>query len=62
MKQLYERLSKTHDALQTLGEAEMLREFVMTTIKKLPHVKPDLVRTDDDWEKYTMTDLLDNLP
>ena len=51
VKEFYESLSKNHDALQTLGEAEMLRGFVMTTIKKLPHVKADLVTTDDDWEK-----------
>ena len=57
----YERLSKNHDAPQTLGEAEMLRGLVMTTIKKLLHVEPDIVRTGDDWEKWTMTDLLDNL-
>jgi len=25
----------------------MLRGFVMTTLKKLPQVKPDLVRVDD---------------
>ena len=60
VKEFYESLSKNHDALQTLGEAEMLRGFVVTTIKKLPHVKPDLVRTDDDWEKWSMTDLIDN--
>jgi len=39
----------------------MLRGFFVTTMKKLPHVKPDLVRTDDDWEKWSMTDLIDNL-
>ena len=61
VKEFYERLNKNHDAIQTLGEAEMLRGFVMTIIKKLPHAKPDLVRTDDDWEKRTMTDMLDNL-
>ena len=61
VKEFYERLNKNHDALQTPGEAEMLKGFVMTIIKKLPHIKPDLVRTDEDWEKSTMTDMLDNL-
>lgn len=32
----------------------MLRGFVMSTINKLPHVKPDLVRTDDNWEDWDM--------
>ena len=39
----------------------MLRGFGMTIIKKLPQAKPDLARTDNDWEKWTMTDMLDNL-
>ena len=46
----YEKASKSFDALLTLGEAEMLRGFVMMTLNKLPHVKPDLVHTDDNWE------------
>ena len=37
------------DALHTLEEADMLKGFVMTTLKKLPQVKPDLVRVDDKW-------------
>ena len=41
----YESLIKNYDALQTLGEHEKLDGFVMCTINKLPHVKPDLVRS-----------------
>ena len=36
VREFYEVLSKNYDALQTLGEADMLRGFVMTTLKKLP--------------------------
>ena len=36
----------------------MLKGFVLTTLNKLPQVKPDLVRTDDDWEDWGMEDLL----
>lgn len=53
--------SKTHDALLTLGEANMLRGFVMTTLNKVPHVKPDLVRTDDNWEDWGMEAFIDAL-
>ena len=38
VKDFYESLSKNSDALQTLGEENMLRGFVMTTLKKLPQV------------------------
>ena len=44
----YEKLSKSFDALQTLGKGDTLTGLVMTTINKLPHVKPDAVRTDDE--------------
>jgi len=47
----YERLSKNYDALPTRGEEDMLRGFVMTTLKKLAQVKPDLVRVDDNWKQ-----------
>ena len=35
----------------------------MCTLNKLPQVKPDLVRTDDDWEEETMEhgNLIDNI-
>ena len=61
VKDFYERLSKKFDALQTLWEEDMLRGLVMTTLKKLPQVKPDLVRVDDNWEEWDMTDLIENL-
>ena len=51
VREFYEVLSKNYDALQTLGEADMLRGFVMMTLKKLPQVEPDLVRVDDHWEE-----------
>ncbi|RMX39198.1 hypothetical protein pdam_00013549 [Pocillopora damicornis] len=41
--------NKKFDALHTLEEADMLKGFAMTMLKKLPQVKPDLVRVDDKW-------------
>ena len=57
----YERLSKNFNALQIPGEEDMLRAFVMTTLKKLPQAKPDLVRVDNNWEEWDMKELIDNL-
>ena len=59
-REYYEGLSKNY-ALQNLGEADMLRGFVMTTLKKLPQAKPDLVRVDDHWEEWSMKELSANL-
>ncbi|XP_044179889.1 uncharacterized protein LOC122961294 [Acropora millepora] len=39
----------------------MLRGFVMMTLNKLPHVKPDLVHTDDNWESWDMEAFIDGL-
>ena len=39
----------------------MLKGFVLSTLNKLPNIKSDLVRTDNEWESWGMKDLLDNL-
>ena len=44
VREFYEKLSNNFDALQTLGEGEMLKGFVLSTLNKLPQVKPDLVK------------------
>ena len=59
VREFYEKLSKNFDALQTLGEGEMLKGFVLSTVNKLPQVKPDLVRTDKGWEDWSMEKLID---
>ena len=59
--EFYEKLSKNFDALQTLGEGEMLKDFVLSTLNKLPQVKPDLVRTDKGWEDWNMEKLIDSI-
>ena len=43
-----EKLRNCFDALHTLGKAETLIGLVMITINKLPHVKSDVVRADDN--------------
>jgi hypothetical protein len=61
IQEFYEALSRNYGALLTLGEADMLEGFVMTTVNKLPQVKPDLVRTDDNWENWDMAALIDEI-
>ena len=50
VRKFYEKLSRCFDALQTLDKKEIVSGLVKTTISRLPIVKPDLVRTDDEWE------------
>ena len=39
----------------------MLMGFVLSTLNKLPQVKPDLVRTDEGWEDWNMEKLIDSI-
>eukprot|EP00794_Sanderia_malayensis_P002861 gene2861-3307_t len=61
IQEFYESLTKNNDALLTLGEEEMLRGFVMTTLNKLQGIKSDLVRIDENWETWDMHDLIENV-
>ena len=61
IQEFYDKLSNNFDALQTLGEGDKLQGFMMNTLNKLPHVKPDLVRVDYKWEEWDMEALITNL-
>ena len=61
VQEFYETVSRNHNALLTMGQAEILRGFVMSTLNKLPKVRPDIVRTDDNWENWNMETLINNL-
>ena len=61
IQEFYESVSRNYDALLTMGEADMLRGFVMSTLNKIPKVRPDIVRTDGNWEEWDMEALINNL-
>ena len=44
-----------------MGKADMLRGFVMSTLNKLPQVRPDIVRNDENLENWDMEALINNL-
>ena len=39
----------------------MLKGFVLSTLNKLPQVRPDLVRTNEGWEDWNMEKLIDSI-
>ena len=61
VQEVYGKFSKNFDAVQTLEEGEKLHGFVMATLNRLPQVKPDPVRGDENWEDWSMEDLIDAL-
>ena len=52
IQEFYESVSRNYNALLSMGEADILRGFVMSTLNKLPQLTPDIVRTDENWENY----------
>ena len=48
VQEFYTTVSRNHYTLLTMAEADMLRGFVMSTLNKLPHVRANIFRTDDD--------------
>ena len=44
IKEFYESVSRNYDALLTMSEVDMLRGFVMSTLNKIPQVRPDIVQ------------------
>ena len=61
IQKFYETVSRNYDALLTMGESNMLRGFVLSTLNKIPQVRPDIVRTDENWENWDMEALINNL-
>ena len=61
VQEFYEKLNRNYDALQILAEGQNLQVFMMTMLNKLPHVKPDLLRVDENWEEWSKEDLIDAL-
>ena len=61
IQEFYESVSRNYDALLTMGEADMLRGLVMSTLNKIPRVRPAIVPTDENWEEWDMEGLINNL-
>ena len=50
--QFYESLSFNVQALETLGKLKEVNGYVLMSIDKLPGLRGDLVRTDENWQDW----------
>ena len=50
--QFYEALSFNVHALETLGKLKEVNGYVRMSIDKLPGIREDLVRTDENWKEW----------
>ena len=61
IQEFYESVSRFYDAFLTVGEADMFRGLAMSTLNKLPQVRPDIVPTDENWENWDIEAMINNL-
>ena len=60
IQEFYKSANRNYDALLSMGEADMLRGFVMSTLNKLLQERPDIARTDENWENWDMEASINN--
>ena len=57
----YEKLVVSVHALDTMNKLKKMNGYVRLTLDKLPGIRADLVRIDEDWQEWTFPQLVDAL-
>ena len=57
----YEKLVINVQALDTMNKLKKINGYVRLTLDKLPGIPADLVRIDEDWQKWTFFQLVNAL-
>ena len=56
--QFYEKLLRHVEALETMGKLNNINGYVRATIDRLPGIRSDLVRLDDNWQEWGFQELV----
>ena len=59
--EFYEKLVTNVQALETIGKLREMNGYVRMTLDKLTGIRADLVRTDDNWQEWKFTHLVEAL-
>ena len=59
--EFYGKLASSVQALEALGELKTVSGYARLTLDKLEGIRADLVRTDDGWQDWGFTQLLEQL-
>ena len=51
VKEFYDTLAINYEALRAMGAHKKMEGLVLSSLEKLLHVKPDITRNDENWEK-----------
>ena len=57
----YEKLMNSVQSLETMGKLSEINGYVRITIDKLPYIRADLVRNDENWQDWKFPDLVQAL-
>lgn len=58
--EFHEKLTSHIQVLETMGKVKEIGGFVRATLDKLPDIRADLVRLDDDWQKWGFPELIES--
>ena len=61
VKEFYHTLTINYKALREMGAHKKVERLVLSSLERLPHVKPDIKRNDENWGKWTYGQLLEEL-
>ena len=59
--EFFEKLVTSVQTLETMGRLREVNGYARTTLDKLPGIRADLVRTDDDWQEWEFPQFLEAL-
>ncbi len=59
--EFYEKLVTNVQVLETMGKLREVTGYVRLTLDKLPGIRADLVRMDDDWQEWGFSQLVEAL-
>jgi len=59
--EFHEKLTSHIQVLETMGKAKEIGGFVRATLDKIPDIRADLVRLDDDWQEWRFPELIESL-
>ena len=61
INEFYEKLVTNIQTLESMGKKKGIRGYVRPTLDKLPGIKSDLVRLDDNWQEWRFQQLVEAL-
>jgi len=59
ISEFYEKLVTNIQTLESMGKEKEIRGYVRPTLEKLPGIRADLVRLDEDWQECRFPQLVE---